>query len=230
VSIGAIDFSVQGGLSGHGWIDIFTDHAGGLTLGDLNVAVATFSETHVFLQHANELPTGVVDQTFFAHGASNIDVSIANANLSGAGEVHMLLDTQGFGTINQGADLALLELQYQLAEQSSASLGSADLTTINGFSAARDAVVFNGAAASAANFTDAGSFTTLAAMDAAVNAALDGTHDYVFAVYNGTEDLNHNGTADDSGSGVLVFDGDGSGMTSVLMLPGVTTLNPQDLA
>ena len=104
------------------------------------------------------------------------------------------------------------------------------MTTINGFSAVHDAVIYNGEAASATNFTDAGSFDTLAAMDTAVNAALDGTHHYVFAVYNGTEDINHNGVADDHGAGVLAWDGTGAGITSVLMLPGTTALTPTDLA
>ena len=57
-----------------------------------------------------------------------------------------------------------------------------------------------------------------------------GTHKYVFAVYNGTEDINHNGVADDHGSGVLAWDDNGSGISSVLMLPGVTTLAPTDLS
>ena len=52
----------------------------------------------------------------------------------------------------------------------------------------------------------------------------------MFAVYNGTEDINHNGVADDHGSGILAWDDNGTGVTSVLMLTGVTTLAANDLA
>ncbi len=104
------------------------------------------------------------------------------------------------------------------------------MQTLSGFSGAHDAVVFNGEAASSANFTNAGSFNSLGSMDAVVNKDLDGTHRYVFAVYNGNDDINHNGIADDRGAGVLAYDHDGNGTTAVLMLPGVTSLTPSDLA
>jgi len=104
------------------------------------------------------------------------------------------------------------------------------MTTINGFTARNDEVSYNGVLADATNFTDAGSFSSLTALNAGLDAALDGTHKYVFAVYNGTEDINHNGVADDHGSGVLAWDDNGSGISSVLMLPGVTTLAPTDLS
>ena len=59
-----------------------------------------------------------------------------------------------------------------------------------------------------------------------------GTHKYVFAVYNGTEDINHNGAPDDAGQGVLAYDNFNgvNGISAVLYMPGVTTLTPNDLA
>ena len=50
------------------------------------------------------------------------------------------------------------------------------------------------------------------------------------AVYDGTQDINHNGIADDHGAGILAWDDNGTGVTSVLMLTGVTTLAANDLA
>ena len=73
-------------------------------------------------------------------------------------------------------------------------------------------------------------FDSLTSLNAGLDAALDGTHKYVFAVYDGTQDINHNGIADDHGAGILAWDDNGTGVTSVLMLTGVTTLAANDLA
>ncbi len=78
-------------------------------------------------------------------------------------------------------------------------------------------------------FTNAGAFSTLSAMATGVSADLTATNHYVFAVYNGTQDINNNGIADDHGAGVLAY-GDNGGITSVLMLPGVGSVTPTDLA
>jgi hypothetical protein len=177
-----------------------------------------------------------------AHGTGaggNID--LANATFTGPGTVHLNFDgridgagsalrgsVQSFDTINQN-DLGLLDLHLHLADQDS-TLGTAALTTINGFSAAHDAVDFNGFAHDAVSFQDAGHFTTLATLEAGLNQALDADTHYVFAVYDGTEDLNRNGAADDRGAGVLAMDEDGNGITALLVLPGVTTMTPNDLA
>jgi hypothetical protein len=227
ISIGAIDMSIDGG--GHGFVDLFTDHSGGLAIGAVNLSATAGSEVSIYVQHANDRLTGTVDRTFLEHAESTVDVSIATANVGGAGDVHMYLNSQTFGTINQAASLSGLDVHYQLADQDFAGIGAAPMTTINGFGARHDAVSYNGVAADATNFTNAGSFTTLEAMNAAVDTALDGIHKYVFAVYNGTADINRNGLADDQGSGVLAWDDDGIGVTSVLMLPGITTLTPIDL-
>jgi hypothetical protein len=229
VSIHSIGMTIEGG-NHQGWMDLFTDHSGGLDIGTVNLTASAASQMSLYVQHGNDALTGVVDDTFLAHAESTAGVSIATANVGGAGDVHMYLNSQTFGTINQAGSLGALDVHYQLAEENFAGIGSAPMTTINGFSGTHDAVIYNGVAADATNFTDAGSFNTLAAMNAAVDTALDGTHKYVFAVYNGTEDINHNGLADDHGSGVLAWDNDGSGVTSVLMLPGTTTLTPTDIA
>jgi hypothetical protein len=221
--------SMQGVV--HGWMDLYTDHSGGLSIGAVNLsALAAGSDISLHVQNANAALTGNVDGTFLAHTDGTASVSIATANVGGAGDVHMFLNSQTFGTINQAASLPRLDVHYQLADQDSAGVGTAPMTTINGFTASSDEVIYNGVHADATNFTDAGSFTSLDSLNAGVNAALDGTHKYVFAVYNGTEDINHNGVADDHGSGVLAWDDNGSGITSVLMLPGVTTLTASDLS
>jgi hypothetical protein len=142
----------------------------------------------------------------------------------------MFLNSQTFGTINQAASVNRLDLHYQLADHDFAGVGTAPMTTINGYSASHDQVTYNGVLADQTNFTNAGSFTSLTALNAGLDTALDGTHKYVFAVYNGTEDINHNGVADDHGSGILAWDDNGVGITSVLMLPGVTALTASDLS
>jgi hypothetical protein len=142
----------------------------------------------------------------------------------------MFLNSQTFGTINQAASVTGLDLHYQLADQDFTGVGSAPITTINGFTASHDDVIYNGVGADSTNFTNAGTFNSLTALDAALNADLDGTHKYVFAVYNGTEDINHNGVADDHGAGILAWDDNGTGISSVLMLAGVTSLGASDIA
>ena len=229
VSVGALDMSLNG--TGHGWMDLSTDHSGGLSIGAVNLSASAGSDISLHVQNANDAVTGIVDGTFLAHTDQTANVSIATANVGGAGgEVHMFLNSQTFGTINQDASLTRLDVHYQLADQDAAGVGAAPMTTINGFTASHDEVSYNGVLADATNFTDAGSFSSLTALNAGLDAALDGTHKYVFAVYNGTEDINHNGVADDHGSGVLAWDDNGSGISSVLMLPGVTTLTPSDLS
>src|SRR6185369_8076251 len=102
-------------------------------------------------------------------------------------------------------DIAEARLFYQLADQD-LTLSTAPMTTLGGFGPANDRIEFNGTAADAGNFFDAGSFTTFAAMETAVDAAL-ATHQYVFATYTGIEDINHNNIADDEDSGILAWDG-----------------------
>ena len=228
-SIGSVDMTMQGVV--HGWMDLFTDHSGGLDIGSVNLsAVAAGSDISLHVQNANDALNGNVDGTFLAHTDGTANVSIATANVGGAGEVHMFLNSQTFGTINEAASLPRLDVHYQLADQDLAGVGAAPMTTINGFSAHNNEVIYNGVVADATNFTDAGSFSSLAALNAGLDAALDGTHKYVFAAYSGSEDINHNGVADDHGSGVLAWDDNGAGITSVLMLPGVTTLTASDLS
>ena len=228
VNVGSIGMDIDGG--GHGWMDLYTDHSGGLGIGSVNLTAAALSDVTLNVQHANDALTGVVDSTFLAHGAGTANVAIDTANVGGAGETHMFLNSQTFGTINQAASVARLDLHFQLADQDAAGVGTAPMTTINGYSASHDEVTYNGVLADNTNFTNAGSFGSLDALNTALNADLDGTHKYVFAVYTGSEDINHNGLADDHNSGVLAWDDNGTGMSSVLMLPGVTALAASDIA
>jgi len=229
VGIGAVDMNMDN-VGGRGWMDLYTDHSGGLSIGAVDLSATAGSEINLHVQNANDAVNGVVDGTFVAHTDGTAAVSIGTANLAGGGDVHMFLNSQSFGTINQGASLARLDVHYQLADQDAAGIGAAPMTTINGFTGSHDDVSYNGVLADATNFSSAGSFDSLTALNAGLDAALDGTHKYVFAVYNGTEDINRNGVADDHGSGVLAWDDNGAGVTSVLMLPGVTTLTPNDLS
>ncbi|HET7362446.1 MAG TPA: hypothetical protein VFJ70_02620, partial [Burkholderiales bacterium] len=228
VSIGSIDMSLHGG--GRGWMDLYTDHSGGLNIGTVNLSSADGYDISLHVQNANQPVTGIVDTTFLAHTDGTADVQIGTANLGGGGEIHMFLNSQTFGTINQAAGVTGLDVHYQLADQGFSGVGSAPLTTINGFSAGHDDVIYNGVSADDTNFANAGSFDSLTALNAGLDAALDGTHKYVFAVYNGTEDINHNGVADDHGAGILAWDDNGTGITSALMLPGVTALAASDIA
>jgi hypothetical protein len=161
-------------------------------------------------------------------------VSIGILNANGQGDVHLNLDSQAIGTINQAASLEWLDIHYQLADRDATSIGSgaanANVTTLNGFTAAHDSIVFNGAAATDASLAQAGSVGgTVADLAAALDARLDATHQYVFATYTGTGDINGDG-ASDQNAGVLAFDADGIGITAVLLTPGVTSMSAADLA
>jgi hypothetical protein len=230
MNVGAIDFTVSGTASGHGWLDIYSDHDGGIAIGDINVLVGALSDARIHIQDANLAASGgTVDATFREHAASSASMMLGAMFLNGQGEVYLNLGTQALTTINQGTDIAQLDLNYQLADQD-VSFTTVPITTITGFTGAGDAVSFNGATPAATNFTDAGSFTSFTAMATAMDAALDGTHKFVFASYDGTEDINRNGIADDEGSGVLALDDDGSGVTALLVLPGASPLTAADLA
>lgn len=227
VSIASLNMVTNG--ASHGWMDLYTDHSGGLSIGAVNVSTTAGSDVTIHVQNTNPPDPDGGNSSFIAHGDGTANVAIATANIGGAGDAYLFLNTQTFGTINQAASLERMDLHYQLADQNFAGVGSAPMTTINGFSGAHDEVMFNGVAADATNFTDAGRFSSLDALNAALDNDLNGTHKYVFAVYDGTQDINHNGVADDQGAGVLAWDDNGSGVTSVLMLPGVATLTADDL-
>src|SRR5258708_6536002 len=170
VSIGSLDMSMQGIV--HGWMDLYTDHSGGLSIGAGNLsALAAGSDISLHVQNANDAVSGNVDGTFLAHTDGTANVSIATANVGGAGEVHMFLNSQSFGTINQAASLPRLDVHYQLAEQASAGGGAAPMTTLNGFTANNDAVLYNDVAAAASKFTDPGKLTSVAALNPGLAAA-----------------------------------------------------------
>ena len=118
----------------------------------------------------------------------NVDWSAArSATFTGAGDVYMELEEQIFGSMNATALTGGLELALMFGDEDFATLGAVPFTTINGFNGGTDRVVFNNSSASAANFTTVGNQTTAAALFAALDGALDGTNDYVFALYNGAD-------------------------------------------
>jgi hypothetical protein len=228
---GNIDFVVNGSAAGRGWIDLYSDHAGGLSVGNVNINVAHVnSEATLFLQHENNSTSGIVDNTFLAHGSSSADVSIGTVNLSGAGFVDMYLDSMSIGTINRGSSLSSMDLRYTLADSDGGGLGAGTAATaVSGFAAAGDSIVFNGVAANGTNFANTGTAASVAELNAELNAALDGTVDYAFAVYTGAGDINGDGTAD-TNSGVLAWDADGDGISAVLLLAGNTSITAADLS
>jgi hypothetical protein len=231
IDIGALDMSVNGAVSGHGWMDIYTNH-GGINVGEVNVSASGKSDASVYVQYSNNAAYGenFADATFQNHNDSTSDVNIGRANLSGEGEVHLYMGNQVFGTINQGAGLSLVDLHFQLEDLDASGVEAARTTVVNRFTADQNVVIYNGAAAvDGVNFTDAGAQADLASLNAAFDAALDGTNTYVFAVYTGADDINGDGRAD-TNSGVLAWDADGTGITSVLILTGVTSLTANDIA
>jgi hypothetical protein len=90
------------------------------------------------------------------------------------------------------------------------------LTVINGgFATGTDTLDFS-AAGSVTNYTEVPApALNLAAFTAAADTALDGTIDYYFGVVGG--------------DGYLAFDGDGSGITNIIQLVGVTNIAPTDI-
>jgi len=232
ISVESLGMTVTGG--GHGWMDLFSDHDNGLDVGSVNLTTDSNSDITLNSQYAiNTLEWVNEDGTVHPHGTDTADsFSIASANLMGTGTVYMNLGQQTFGTINQGG--TMLDLHYQLqpeAFHTAAELQAGHgVTVLNGFSAAATSVEFDGIAASDTNFADIGGVDGSADdLMTALDTALDGTTRYVFAVYNGAGDINGDGTAD-TGAGVLAYDNGGDGVTSVLMLPGVTSMNHTDLA
>jgi hypothetical protein len=95
-------------------------------------------------------------------------------------------------------------------------LFSMALTVINGgFATGTDTLDFS-AAGSVTNYTEVPApALNLAAFTAAADTALDGTIDYYFGVVGG--------------DGYLAFDGDGSGITNIIQLVGVTNIAPTDI-
>src|SRR5438309_5829210 len=84
ISIGSVDMSIEGG--GRGWLDLFTDHSGGLNIGTVNLSAAGGYDISLHVQNANDAVNGFVNSTFLAHTDSAVNVSIGTANVGGAGE------------------------------------------------------------------------------------------------------------------------------------------------
>src|SRR5258708_30830418 len=74
ISIGSLDMSMHG--AGHGWMDLFTDHSGGLSIGAVNLsALAAGSHITIPRPNANDASTGNVAGTFLAHTDRTANVS-----------------------------------------------------------------------------------------------------------------------------------------------------------
>jgi len=65
VGIGAVDMSMD--VGGRGWMDLYTDHSGGLSVGAVNLSATAGSEINLHVQNANDAVNGFVDSTFVAH-------------------------------------------------------------------------------------------------------------------------------------------------------------------
>jgi len=211
--------------------DFFLPHGSStanIGIGNLNVDVFGGGQANFFIGGG----------TSASSSDDGIDWDLARtADLSGTGDVYMRLHDQVFGTIDVVDLVGNLALEYDLGDHDFATVGTepgdAHITTIVGFSETGTNIMFNNTNATTANFAMIGGtagFLTFTAMTAAISLALDGTDKYVFAVYRGVEDINSNGLSDDQDSGILAYDKDGIDITAVLMLPGVTVLNPSDIA
>jgi hypothetical protein len=234
LQIGDVNFDNTG--STHGWIDIYNDRAGGMHLGDINVNVGTNADVRIHFQDAASSPATVSDTLMYHNNPRAADhVEMDNINITGGGTAYLYL-TGGFDMheINLGPNLS--DVHFKLyTDPGSYALADAPSTIVHGFIGNRDAVTQGDNTAlnaSADNFLNVGSFTSAAAMGSAFDDALSGTVKWVFAEYNGTEDINHNGVADDAGQGVLAWnwaDNHPLGISGALYMPGVTTMTHQDL-
>jgi hypothetical protein len=200
----------------------------------MNLNSASDGTLNVGMQVLGTDPAVNADEGFISHaaGVGEGGVSLATLNLNGEADYTLNLG-QSIGTINQGANVNLADLRFTIADQDFTSIGSgagsAHVTVLNGFSGDHTEVTFNGITPAAANFADIGNQGgTVQQLATALDTALDATHQYVFAVYTGTGDINGDGTAD-TNVGVLAMDGDGTGITTVLMLPGVTSMTANDI-
>jgi len=259
ISMNGINFTQNGSAGPGGFLDIYASNSANLSVGDVSVTLGAGSTATVGVQQlipAGFLLTKGVSGTFQTHNfASTAEVSMGNlavnvgsggtanffmggvawdaartATLSGAGDVYMELSDQIFGTIDDSGLGGALTLELRPGFTVDAtSYADADYTTIKDFTAA-DRIVFDDNPATTGNYTAlSGTFSSTASLGTALSAAF-ATFSYVFAVYNNAgTDINNDGQPD-TNLGVLAYDGNAGGIDAVLLLPGVTTLTPADLA
>lgn len=230
-----INLSVMGSSS-FGNLDIEAYSSAAIVVDDIVVTVdgGASAQVDVHAYGSSEIWIGDVTASVGEGGKVSFDIGqIAGdaatdadrtATLTGAGDVYMELDDQIFGEINV-ADLdGDFDLVLNLGDDDTSSV---PFTVINGFSADSDSLMYNYTWATADNFTHVGTFTDAGALFTELGLALDGNDQYAFAVYTGV-DITGDGV-DEAGLGVLAYDMDGAGMTSVLYLTGITELSPEDL-
>jgi hypothetical protein len=158
----------------------------------------------------------------------NVNADLARlASFDGLGDVSMTLSEQTFGAIDVDALDGAFALGMNIEDLDAATLAGTPHTIINGFEGDTDNIVFNLDPADAADFRAIADQTTAQGLFNALSTALNGTVDYVFAVYSGA-DITGDGVAE-TNLGVLAYDVDGNGITSVLYMPGVTELSAADL-
>jgi hypothetical protein len=226
VDIGSINYSNNGV---HGWIDIYSDHLNGIHIGDVTMNVAAGSDARFHLQDADAAFV-TTDQTLMYHANPNTNIQMGDLYLTGGGSSYLYLRSTDVDTIHVSPASGDVHIWYE-SIANRGTLADAPVDIIAGFDASKIELTFERIHADSSNFADIGTFTTMAAMNAAVMQSLDTDgHTYVFAVYNGTEDINHNGVADDAGQGVLAMDTDHVGVDMAVMLPGVTHITPTDLS
>jgi hypothetical protein len=226
VEIGDIYLSNTGQ---HAWIDIVNFVPGGMKFGDLNVELLGHSDVRLHLQDAAGPVTANGLYMLHTNPHMNAAIDMGDLNISGDGTAWLyLLTSMDADTIRLAPTLSDVHFLYG-AWEGTWAVNTAISDVVEGFQGHRDSVLINGVAPTASNFESVGSFTSASAMYSAMEAALNGTQQYVFATYNGTEDVNRNGVADDTGDGVLAFDGDGSGVSMVMYMQGVTTMTHTDL-
>ena len=149
--------------------------------------------------------------------------------LSGDGDIDVDIDdhndyTMVFGHVDLSEFTGAVHFDYLgssgnlLDLDSTANIEEIDFTSIVGFNLDNDAsITFDGLDIVAGNFADAGSADDLADLKAILNTALNGTDKYAFALFDedlASYDLNQDGQ--ETTLGVLAYDFDGSGITSLV--------------
>ena len=244
VSIGDVTLTVRGGATGIVQVgrefamssytnaSAFSAHSSDSTaninIGNFNLNVEADATASLYLNNTLYTTSG----SGYVEGGAGVEWDAERvATLSGAGDVYMDITGQVFGTIN-GANTFSGHLGLSMwGERDDTLAADVQYTTLRGFTSGGNLLDVSfefSSANSAADFTTivggvAGRYVNQQTMLDDMEAALDGSDVYVFAVFNEQSTLNDiNGDGNFTQNlGVLGFDSDGVGISGVLYLPGI---------
>jgi len=223
----------------------FDNLYGNLEAGDMSIFIDNVAWSDGEDYTLGSLYTGNIANTGYTQGDEQ------NAIFSGNGNVFVYTDTDENGTngpamVFSSIDIRNLSGAFGIAfadntgdDQDYSLVGSVEddgieFTTIYGFNGTTDSITFAGIDADGTNYeadATAGVEATTAGLWAELGTALDGTVEMAFGVFDEATaniDINNDGMKS-STLGVLAYDEDGTGITSLVFLDGVSALAEADV-